>query len=611
MNIANSILPQMSGLVEGMSPEQGLRILGLMTCHRVSRGETLTRAGEATDRLDVILHGRFASVLVEAGGASGALRMIDAEGLIGVTAFLSGRPARHTVTALRDSAVLRLERSALDQLAEECPKTFAALLQRLMREAHDAVKPARATPAAGNRRIITFVQAAGEAVPPGFWSAMRQSLEQAGARVLDAADLRRQFGARPLDAVQVAETLNRQANASGPLVCLTDPDLTLWTEQAIRQADEVVLVTRGPAPLSGHSDVERCVSDLHIAAQRRLVRVHDRRVCATTGTAAWLARIDCFMNHHVSLQDQADMQSLSRFLTNRAIGFVASGGGALGAAHVGVFRAFAEADVTFDIFGGTSVGAAMLAGFCRLEDAERLDLGAHRIFVQGKSFKRFNVPKYGLLDHQNFDRALQREYGEDTLIEDCWRPFFAVASNLSTKSPEIIRRGVMWKAVRASSAIPGMLPPFYTSDGMMLVDGGIMQNVPIDAMRGLKNGPNVLVHFNTAAARRFPVDYDALPGRGRLLAGLLNPWAQLPRAPSATAVLWRSLLVHQKADLELATEDLELCPPRTPGAGVFDFSKHRQVYLASYAWAKAEIAARNEAGDTPLSAILAATHIGL
>jgi len=606
MNIATAILPRASRLIEGLSPQQSQHVLDLMTSHQVERGETLVMAGDRVDQLHMVLHGRFAAM--QAGEQ--ARMMIDAEGLIEGAAFLSGRPARHTVTALRDGAVLRLDRVALDRLAEDCPATFAALIRRLMREAHEPAAPARDMRASGNRRIVTFVQGGSEAVPPGFWSRLRPALEQAGARLVDAADLRRQFGPALPESARMAEILNRLACQSGPLICLADPDLTPWTECAIRQADEVVIVTRGTAPASAPGEAERCVGDLHPAAQRRLVRVHDHRVPVTSGTADWLARLDCGMSHHVALQDDADFHSLARFLTHRAIGFVAGGGGALGAAHVGVFRAFSEAGVNFDIFGGTSVGAAMLAGFCRLEDAERLDLGAHRIFVESKSFKRFSVPKYGLLDHRNFDRALQREYGIDTRIEDCWRPFFAVASNLSTRTTEVIRRGVMWQAVRASSAIPGMLPPFYTDDGMMLVDGGIMQNVPLEAMRGLKTGPNVLVHFNTTEARRYRVNYDALPGRGRLLAGLVTPFARLPRAPSATAVLWRSLLVHQKADLDLSAVDLELCPPRTPGTGVFDFSKHRQVYLDSHAWTRTEIAARGKTGDRPLSAILAAAQIG-
>ena len=607
MNIALPVPLAASRLTEGLNAEQGQRLRSAMTCHLVLRGETLIAAGDRADRVHVVLHGRFGLWPVQPGQG---IVMLDEGGIIGAADFLSGRPARQTVTALRDSAVLRLERATFDRLAADCPDTFMSLLRQLTGAVHEPATPVGATGAPETRRIVTFVQGGGEAVPPAFWNLLRRSLAQAGAQVTDAADIRRRFGPGPIEGPRLAEALNGLASDGGPLICLTDPDLTDWTARAIRQADEVVIVTRGLAPSGALGMVERCVSDLHDAANRRLVRVHDSRVPVTTGTADWLARIDALMSHHVALQDEVDFHSLARFLTNRAIGFVAGGGGALGAAHVGVFRAFSEAGVGFDIYGGTSVGAAMMAGFCRLEDAERLDLGAHRIFVQSRSFKRFNLPKYGLLDHRNFDRALQREYGENTMIEDCWRPFFAVASNLSTRAPEIIRRGVMWKAVRASSAIPGMLPPLYTSDGMMLVDGGIMQNVPLEAMRGLKSGPNVLVHFNTAEARRFKVDYDALPGRGRLLAGMLNPFRRLPRAPSATAVLWRSLLAHQKADLDLAPADAVFCPPRAAGASVFDFSKHRQVYLAGYDWARAQIAARGAAGDDSLAQVLAASRIG-
>lgn len=608
MNIATPIRPAAPRPEEGLTAHQRKRLMDAMTRHHVPRGETLITPGALPDRLFIVLHGKFKVESLHPGGATD---IVGAEGVIGAGAFLSGTAAQQTVTALRDSAVLRLERAAFDRIVSDCPASFLAILRHLMTEFGEPAAPASNTPAPETQRIVTVVQGGGEPTPPAFWINLRRALEQAGASVINAEDMRGRLGPEPIDRQRLAEMLNGLASEAGPLICLTDPTLTEWTERAIAQADEVVIATRGTAPSGGISEVERCALDLHDSRNLRLVRVHDHRTATTTGTAAWLARIDAHMSHHVALQDQVDFLSLARFLTNRAIGFVAGGGGGLGAAHVGVFRAFSEAAVEFDIFGGTSVGAAMLAGFCRLEDAERLDLGAHRIFVESKSFKRFSVPKYGLLDHQNFDRALQREYGEHTLIEDCWRPFFAVATNLSTKSPEIIRRGVMWKAVRASSAIPGMLPPMYTSDGMMLVDGGIMDNAPLDAMRALKSGPNVLVHFNTADSRRYKVDYDALPGRAQLLSGLLNPFQRLPRAPSPVSVLWRSLLVHQKDELDLGPDDLELRPPRSRGASVIDFSKHRQVYLAGYEWTRAQLAARSKNGDYDLASVFAASRIGL
>ena len=604
MNASISAMKEATGFIKGLKDDQAKRVLRLMSRHDVCRGETLIKQGEICDYLHLVLHGRFVNIFRDEGCKPNTAGHINAGDYVAVAAFLSGQPAQMDAIALRDSEVLRLGRDALDKLSQECPSTFAAFLQLLMGAVSGPIASIETPQASLSRKITTFVQGSGEAVPQSFWSSLRIALTKAHVKVIDAEEIYRRFGVLPTEGPRLAELLNNLANDYGPLVCLADRELTEWTQRAIRQADEVVIVTRGPAPSGNLTAIERCIADLHDAAHRRLVRVHDKRVSVTSGTANWLSRMECFLHHHVALQDQLDFQSLARFLTDQAIGFIAGGGGALGAAHVGVFRAFAEENVSFDIFGGTSVGAAMLAGFCRLQDAERLDLGTHRIFVESRSFKRFSLPRYGLLDHRNFDRALQREYGAETLIEDCWRPFFAVASNLSTKEPEIIKRGVMWKAVRASSAIPGILPPLYTSDGMMLVDGGIMQNVPVAAMHSLKSGPNVVVHFNTAARRRFIVDYAALPGPGRLLARALNPFERLPRAPSPTAVLWRSLLAHQGSDIRLNKDDVEICPPKSKGASVMNFSRHREVYLASHAWAKNEIALRIANGNTALLSVL-------
>ena len=125
----------------------------------------------------------------------------------------------------------------------------------------------------------------------------------------------------------------------------------------------------------------------------------------------------------------------------------------------------------------------------RIYEAEHLERGTHEIFVRSRSFRRPTWPRYSLLDHKAFDRALAEQYGPDCRIEDCWRPFAAVATNLSTHDLELIRTGPLWQAVRASSAIPGLLPPFYTPEGAMLVDGCLIDNVPLASMHQLKSGP--------------------------------------------------------------------------------------------------------------------------
>ena len=289
------------------------------------------------------------------------------------------------------------------------------------------------------------------------------------------------------------------------------------------------------------------------------------------------------MHHHVALEDQVDIDSLIRFLSGRAIGFVAAGGGSFGAAHVGIYKAFRERGVMFDIFVGTSVGSAMAAGFAKNYEAEDLERGAHDIFVRSRSFRRPTWPRYALLDHKAFDRALAEQYGPSCRIEDCWRPFAAVATNLSTHNLELIRSGLLWQAVRASSAIPGLLPPFYTRDGAMLVDGCLIDNVPLAPMHQLKSGPNLVVHFGEPAAEMFKVEYAALPGRLELAAAMLMPFRRklLPAAPSAVNVLWRSLVAHQRYDtLPIAPLDHVMRPPAVPGIGVYGIRPpHRDLSM--------------------------------
>ncbi|TGV63551.1 alpha/beta hydrolase, partial [Mesorhizobium sp. M2D.F.Ca.ET.160.01.1.1] len=125
-------------------------------------------------------------------------------------------------------------------------------------------------------------------------------------------------------------------------------------------------------------------------------------------------------------------------------------------------------------------------------DAEQIDRGTHNVFVKSRAFRRPTLPRFALLDHKAFDRALREEYS-DVLIEDLWLPFFALSTNLSSRQPHVHRRGKLWQAVRASGSIPGVLPPFFTADGDMLVDGAIMNNLPLEQMKELKTGPNVIV----------------------------------------------------------------------------------------------------------------------
>jgi NTE family protein len=162
--------------------------------------------------------------------------------------------------------------------------------------------------------------------------------------------------------------------------------------------------------------------------------------------------------------------------------------------------------------------------------------------------------------------------------------------------------------VRASSAIPGLLPPFYTAEGAMLVDGCLIDNVPLAQMHQLKSGPNLVVHFGDPADEMFDVDYAALPGRLELAMTMLMPFRKklLPAAPSAVNVLWRSLVAHQRYDtLPAGPLDHVMRPPFSPDIGVTEFERHSEIFEASYLWAREAIDALEAQDNAAVAAMLA------
>src|SRR6188472_2727180 len=574
-------------LFRTLSSEQRAKVFRAMVRQDLVRGQLLVAQGEPSDALFVVLHGALA---VRKSGDPAPIAELRAGELVGEIGFFASIPRTADVIAIRDSSVLVLTRGAYQELAGHTPAIAEAVLAALARRF--ARETARLTPtsASPSARTVALIQGGYEPAPEAFERRMRHGLAAAGAEIVDPARLEAMFPGRALDSPEVNDWLNKIEQIAPLVVYFGGAEDSDWTRKAIRQADMVVFVTQGNAPVAGvRTEVETFACRIHPASARRLVRIHERRSGEVSGTAAWLARLPCFMHHHVALEDQADIDSLIRFMSGRAVGFVAAGGGSFGSAHVGIYKAFRERGVVFDIFVGTSVGSAMVAGFAKNHEADHLERGTHEIFVRSRSFRRPTWPRYALLDRKAFDRALVDQYGANCRIEDCWRPFAAVATNLSTHNLELIQSGLLWQAVRASSAIPGLLPPFFTREGTMLVDGCLIDNVPLEPMHQLKSGPNLVVHFGEPAAELFDVAYDKLPGRLELVAAMLMPFRKklLPAAPSAVNVLWRSLVAHQRYDtIPTAPLDHVMRPPIPAGVGVTEFERHAEIFEASYLWAR-------------------------
>lgn len=554
----------------------------------LKRGETLVRQGEPADALYIVVSGRFS---VSRLGRRAPIAEIGPDQPIGEIGFITHTESRTaTVTAMRDSIVLRLARTDFEQLTNKYPMIWRSLAMTLAGRlaATTAAAPAPPDP---RPRTIAIIRAGGSPQPMAFYLKMATIFEKAGKTlVLDSqgAPDAIKVGAR-MESAAATRALNELEAGSDFVLFLADPEPTAWSEKVIRHADLVLAV--------GEHDADHEPNGLEALAAKfltqdaaRLVLLHPRR-SRVSGTGRWLANRRVAMHHHVAINNETDFRRLFRFIAGEARGLVACGGGALCATHVGIYRALIERGYEFDIMGGTSAGSAMVAAFALGNSPDEIDRAIHDIFVANRAMKRYTLPRYSLLDHAHFDTQLRRYFGGID-IEDLWLPFYSVSTNLSSYRLHVHRNGDLWTAIRASASIPVLLPPIYTGDGEMLVDGALLDNVPIGAMHELKSGPNVVVSFLLPDMERFNVDYDALPSRAALMRRAMNPLrrAALPAAPGLATVLMRSLMANrQDYNRHIRDDDLLLVPPIASDIGFLDWHRHQELMASGYDWTLNEL----------------------
>jgi NTE family protein len=587
-------------------PPEGLEALAAAAQEReLQRGEVLIKAGEPPDALYFVLSGRFS---VHLNDVSEPIAEIGRGQPIGEIGFFAGLPRTATVAALRDSRVLCITRERFELLKDLSPAIRDAVIVSLARRLSKSINPGPepAVPA----RAVTILCAGGSSPSLRFVEALREALGRVNRAVfLTQRDIAERFAGSSLGASAISDWLNAVEADSEFVVYVAEQELTDWTKVCIRQADAILLVAISKASTE-LNPCELFAFSVHPSSARRLVILHDARTQIATGTSSWLARRDVFMHHHVALQDRTDVERVVRFLSGNAVGFVAGGGGgALGSAHLGAYKAFREAGVEFDILGGTSVGAGMTAALAYGLTLERIDDGMDNIFVKERAFRRPTLPRYGLLDHKPFDRALRAEFG-DVLIEDLWRPFFAVSTDLANQKPKIHRQGPVWQAIRASSAVPGVLPPFFTAEGEMLADGALMDNVPLRPMKALKTGPNVIVSLGLGGPTSYAVDYDSIPGAREMVAAMLNPFARrrLPQPPTILQIVMLSMHAHWRRDLELSETDILIAPELPPEFRLTSWERHKDIFAYSYQHVASWIAARVAEKDPALRSVLPASR---
>jgi NTE family protein len=189
------------------------------------------------------------------------------------------------------------------------------------------------------------------------------------------------------------------------------------------------------------------------------------------------------------------------------VALVLGGGAARGFAHVGVLRVLEDAGVPVELIVGTSVGALVGAIYADGKDSHQLERIA--VALDRGDFFDFSASRavfgVGLAKGEKLAEFVERNVSRRR-IEELIIPFAAVATDLDTGERVVLSQGSVVEAVRASSAIPGVFEPLRVR-GRLLVDGGVVANLPVAVARELGADVVIAVDVTAVAGRAEPDNF--------------------------------------------------------------------------------------------------------
>jgi predicted acylesterase/phospholipase RssA/CRP-like cAMP-binding protein len=505
-------------------------------------GEMLIKQGEPADDAYILMTGRLRVAVENREGRNEVISEIAAGETVGEIALLTEGVRSATVFAARDSELVRFSRRSFKLMLERSSKAMGSVSRILTNRLVDMIGQApRPQPAA----CIALVPVTANLPIDEFTHTVMASMEEFGSVALLSSDaVGKKLGMVDITGIsephpahlRLTQWLQEQEAAHRYLIYQTDGSWTHWTERCVRQVDHLIFVGNADE----RPDLSEMESRIRTPNQRAsLVLLHRGDSRRPTGTSFWLSERNVESVYHVRRGHDADYRRLVRILAGQAVSLVLSGGGARGFAQVGVIRALEELGIPVDMVGGTSIGACM--SFYHASGMNADEIQSH-LRAKWSSMLDYTLPLVALMAGRKINHRIESDCSAWD-IEDLWTPFYCVSANLTTSQAMIHNRGNAARAVRATTAIPGVLPPVPAGEDL-LIDGGVLNNLPLDIMRRMNpSGPLIAVDVVSPRGPRAKSDFGMWVSGWRAAVNRINPFATRLKLPGVTEVMIRGMLV--------------------------------------------------------------------
>ncbi len=257
--------------------------------------------------------------------------------------------------------------------------------------------------------------------------------------------------------------------------------------------------------------------------------------------------------------------------TQVTVGLALAGGGARGLAHIGVLQALRKANIHVDMIAGTSFGGFIGACHALGKTPDEIQTLTESYATAGAWLKLIDLRRRCLLSEAGVTAFFESALGAGTTFADLKIPLCLTATDLTTGREAVLAEGALVPAVRATTAIPGVVPP-ATIGERLYVDGAVVNNLPVDLPR--KMGADIVIGVDTAQTL---TNLDHIQDATR--------WASVPRSlkrslqdmERSRVIMMRQLVKHR---VETSPPDLMITPKLPADITLFNGFTNLELIIA-------------------------------
>ena len=555
-------------------PQEALeRLLEAGQQKLIPSGEILFSVDDYPNGIYFVVSGSIQISSPQPSGRDKVIAQVRKGEIIGEMSLLMERPHIHTAKAIRDTQVVFLSRTVFDETVERFPKTVQLLSKRTIQRYEQLVqghadsmipKSIACLSAGQSEQLKTYTLKLVEAFGKSNRVKRLSSQDNPSPVEIDKLEQEHDF-----------------------LVYEADTHPSAWSKRCMREADRIFLIAQSDSDFKLNA-LEKELFEDHIPKtnkQVELIIVHPKTEKTASKTKNWLENRPVFLSHHVHLEQKEDLLRQVRFILNKAIGVVLSGGGMRCFSQVGFLQAMEEEKIPVDMIYGCSGGSIIGSLFAMGLSAEAIGQSCISKFDQYKPLTHYSAPLISLIDDK-YIWKIARELYNDQQIEDLAINFACIASDIVKAQKIIHRSGSVAQSVISSMSIPGIFPPVI-QDGKFLVDGGILENLPIHSMRESFRGHIIAIDASPTEEFMHLRIPSSMPSTLDILKSWVNPLRKNKAMPNIKDIITRSVLlsgVQQR--LQAAQETPFFMGMPVEDFDILDTSKIAKIIEIGYQHAK-------------------------